>query len=327
MTGYLLKRLLLAIPTLLAVSFLVFLVARLAPSSPVDIIAGEKATPETRARLAHEYGLDRPMIVQYGAYVWSIVAHGDMGRSFSRDRQPVTEMIREDFPVTAQLAICALALAILVGLPIGVLAAVWHNSWFDRASMALVVALVSAPSIVLGPLLVLLFAVRLHWLPVSGWESMTVAIGSGSTQLRFVDPRYLVLPTIALGARSAALFARIMRASMLEVLRQDYIRTALAKGLSFRQAILRHALKNASLPVLTAVGTSFGALLTGSFVVETIFQIPGIGFVSIDSITKRDYAVIQGMALLVAVIFLLVNLAVDLLYGVIDPRVRAREAA
>jgi peptide/nickel transport system permease protein len=305
-----LKRLGLAIPTLIAVSLLVFVVAHLAPSSPVDIIAGEKATPEQKARLAHEYGLDRPLPVQYGSYLWNIVAHGDFGRSFSRGQQPVSEMIKNDFPVTAQLAIQAILFAIVVGLPVGAFAALYHNSWFDRLAMAMVVAMVSVPSIVLGPVLVLFFAVKHPIFPVSGWDS----------------PIYTVLPTIALGARTAALIARFMRASLLEVLRQDYIRTAIAKGLSRGKAVWRHAIKNSFLPVLTVIGNSFGALLTGSFIVETIFQVPGIGYTSIDSISKRDYAVIQGMALLVALIFTVVNIAVDVLYGVIDPRVRSQEA-
>lgn len=287
-----------------------FIVAHLAPSSPVDIIAGEKATLEEKARLAHQYGLDRPLYIQYGSYVWNIVAHGDFGRSFSRSQQPVTEMIRSDFPVTAQLALQAIIFAMVIGLPIGVFAALYHNSWFDRMAMAGVVAMVSVPSIVLGPLLVLFFAVHNRWLPVSGWDS----------------PKYTILPTIALGARTAAIMARFMRSSLLDVLKQDYMRTAIAKGLSRSRAVWKHALKNASLPVLTVIGNSFGALLTGSFVVETIFQVPGIGYVSIDSITKRDYAVIQGMALLVALLFTLVNLSVDILYGVIDPRVRSQEA-
>jgi len=288
----------------------VFIVAHLAPSSPVDIIAGEKATLEEKARLAHQYGLDRPLYIQYGSYVWNIVAHGDFGRSFSRSQQPVTEMIKSDFPVTAQLALQAIIFAMVIGLPIGVFAALYHNSWFDRMAMAGVVAMVSVPSIVLGPLLVLFFAVHNRWLPVSGWDS----------------PKYTILPTIALGARTAAIMARFMRSSLLDVLKQDYMRTAIAKGLSRSRAVWKHALKNASLPVLTVIGNSFGALLTGSFVVETIFQVPGIGYVSIDSITKRDYAVIQGMALLVALLFTLVNLSVDILYGVIDPRVRSQEA-
>lgn len=311
MINLILKRIGLAIPTLLAVSLMVFIVAHMAPSSPVDIIAGEKATPEEKARLAHQYGLDRPLPIQYGSYIWNIVAHGDFGRSFSRSQQPVSDMIRTDFPYTAQLAIQAVLFAIIIGLPIGVFAALYHNTWFDRAAMAGVVAMVSIPSIVLGPVLVLFFAVRARWLPVSGVDA---------------PPWCWVLPTITLGSRSAALMARFMRSSLLEVLRQDYIRTAMAKGLSRSAAVWRHAIKNAFLPVLTVIGNSFGALLTGSFVVETIFQIPGIGYASIDSITKRDYAVIQGMALLVALLFTVVNLCVDILYGVIDPRIRAQEA-
>jgi ABC-type dipeptide/oligopeptide/nickel transport system permease component len=310
MLSFIVKRLSLAIPTLLAVSFLVFIVARAAPSGPVEIMLGEKATPEAVARLKHEYGLDRPVLVQYLEYVWNIAAHGDFGRSFTRGGQPISDMIRRDFPVTADLATKALLFAMLIGLPIGVLAALKHNSWFDRIAMAGVVAMVSVPSIVLGPLLVLFVAVRLRWLPVSGWE----------------DWRYVILPTVTLGSRSAALLARFMRSSLLDVLRQDYIRTAMAKGLSRNRAVWRHALKNAFLPVLTVIGTNLGYLLTGSFVVETIFQVPGIGHESIDSITRRDYPVIQGMALLVAIIFVFVNLAVDILYGVIDPRVRAQEA-
>lgn len=310
MLTFILKRVGLAIPTLIAVSFLVFIVARLAPSGPVEIILGEKATPENVARLKHEYGLDKPLLVQYVDYVVGIVTRGDFGKSFARGQQPVSEMIARDFPVTAQLAIQALLFSLLVGLPVGAIAAIKHNSWFDRAAMAVVVAMVSVPSIVLGPILALFFAVRLGWLPVSGWDA----------------PIYTLLPTVTLGSRSAALLARFMRASLLDVLRQDYIRTAVAKGLSRSRAVWRHALKNAFLPVLTVLGTNFGALLTGSFVVETLFQVPGIGYESINSISKRDYPVIQGMALLVAVVFILVNLGVDIMYGVIDPRVRSQEA-
>jgi ABC-type dipeptide/oligopeptide/nickel transport system permease component len=306
---FIIKRVALAIPTLLAITFIVFFVARLAPSSPIDIILGDKPDPQAKAQLEKLYGLNKPVLVQYVDYVGNIVLHGDFGRSFGNGQKPVRDLIAASFPVTAQLALQALLFAMLVGLPLGAVAALYHNSWFDRLAMALVVALVSVPSIVLGPLLVLVVAVRLHWLPVSGWES----------------PLYTILPTITLGARSAALLARFMRSSLLEVLRQDYMRTALAKGLSRGQAVLRHALKNAFLPVLTVLGTNFGTLLTGSFVVETLFQVPGIGFESINSITRRDYPLIQGMALLVAVIFIAVNLAVDVLYGVVDPRARAQE--
>ncbi len=306
---FILKRLALAVPTLLVILAVVFWAARLTPSDPVDIIAGEKASLETKANMRHQYGLDQPVGVQFARYVGGIVTHGDFGRAFKyHDRQPVAQTIAEDFPVTAQLAIQALLFAMILGLPVGILAALYHNSGFDKAAMTVVVALVSVPSIVLGPVLILVVAVRLHWLNVSGWET----------------PADTILPTITLGARSAALIARFMRGSLLEVLRQDYMRTAIAKGLSRGRAVWRHALKNAFLPVLTILGTNFGLLLTGSFVVETIFRVPGIGYASYNSIIEHDYPVIQGITLLVAVIFLVVNLAVDVLYGVIDPRVRSQ---
>jgi peptide/nickel transport system permease protein len=326
MLTFILKRLLLAIPTLFAISFLVFVVARLAPSDPVQILAGDKATPEQVDRIRAEYGLDKPYLVQYANYVGGIVLHGDFGKAFSRGQQPVGDMIRSDFPVTARLALQALLFALVLGIPLGILAAIYHNSLFDRAAMSVVVALTAMPSIVLGPLLVVFLALRLKWFPVTGWMNPNTQVfiaGQIPTPI-FLDT---ILPTITLGSRSAALIARFMRSSLLDVLRQDYIRTALAKGLSRPRAIARHALKNSLLPVLTIIGTNFGALLSGSFVVETLFAVPGIGFVSIDSISKRDYPVIQGMALLVAAGYILVNLAVDILYGIIDPRVRSQEAA
>ena len=310
MLAFIVKRVLLAIPSLLAISFLVFLVARLAPSGPVEIIAGDKATPAVVAQLKHEYGLDKPVFVQYVNYVIGIATHGDLGKSFQRGGQPITEMLRTDFPVTAQLAWQALLFAIIVGIPTGILAALFHNSWFDRLAMLAVVALVSVPSIVLGPLLIMVLALHLRWLPIDGWSS----------------PMHTLLPTVTLGARSAAMLARFMRSSLLDVLRQDYIRTAIAKGYSRGRAVWKHGLKNALLPVLTVMGTGFGALLSGSFVVETIFRVPGIGFESINSISKRDYPVIQGMALLVAVLYIVINIAIDVLYGVIDPRIRSQES-
>lgn len=248
--------------------------------------------------------------MQYVNYVVGIATHGDLGKSFQRGGQPITEMLRTDFPVTAQLAWQALLFAIIVGIPTGILAALFHNSWFDRLAMLAVVALVSVPSIVLGPLLIMVLALHLRWLPIDGWSS----------------PMHTLLPTVTLGARSAAMLARFMRSSLLDVLRQDYIRTAIAKGYSRGRAVWKHGLKNALLPVLTVMGTVFGALLSGSFVVETIFRVPGIGFESINSISKRDYPVIQGMALLVAVLYIVINIAIDVLYGVIDPRIRSQES-
>lgn len=309
MAPYVLKRLALAVPTLLAVSFVTFFLGYLAPGSPIDLLVGQHADPAIRRQLEHEYGLDRPAMVQYADFLWGAV-RGDLGHSFANGGRSVTDLIAQQFPTTAFLALLAICTAALLGLPAGVLAALQHNRLPDRAVMTQVLVLVSLPPFVLAPILMLCFSLWLGWLPTSGWEG----------------PAYWVLPTVVLAARPGALLARQMRSSMLEVLRQDYIRTASAKGLTGTQVILRHALKNALLPVLTVLGNSFGYLLTGSFIVETLFSIPGIGYESVHSILARDYPVIQGVALLVASVFVAVNLLVDLLYVAVDPRVR-HEAA
>ena len=308
-SAYGLKRLALAVPTLLAVSFVTFFLGYLAPGSPIDLLVGQHADPAIRRQLEHEYGLDRPAMVQYADFLWGAV-RGDLGHSFANGGRSVTDLIAQQFPTTAFLALLAICTAALLGLPAGVLAALQHNRLPDRAVMTQVLVLVSLPPFVLAPILMLCFSLWLGWLPTSGWEG----------------PAYWVLPTVVLAARPGAVLARQMRSSMLEVLRQDYIRTASAKGLTGTQVILRHALKNALLPVLTVLGNSFGYLLTGSFIVETLFSIPGIGYESVHSILARDYPVIQGVALLVASVFVAVNLLVDLLYVAVDPRVR-HEAA
>jgi ABC-type dipeptide/oligopeptide/nickel transport system permease component len=303
------RRLLWAIPTLFAVSFVVFFLGYLAPGSPIDIIAGQHADPETKQRLTRAYGLDQPPLTQYGRYLSGAVK-GDLGKSFANSQKPVSEIIGPQFSITATVACLALLMSILLGIPTGMIAALFHNRWPDRLTMFGVLLFVSMPSFVIAPILMLYLALNRGWLPVSGWE----------------DWRYMVMPVLVLGSRPSALLARLMRSSMLEVLRQDYVRTAHAKGLAPTRVLMKHALKNAFLPVLTAIGNSFGFLLTGSFVVETIFSVPGIGFESVQSILRRDYPVIQGIALLVATIFILVNLVVDILYTMIDPRVRYEEA-
>lgn len=304
------SRLLLAIPTLFTVSLVTFFLGYLAPGSPIDILVGEHGDPETVRQLEHEYGLDQPPLVQYGRFL-SGAFRGDLGRSFANANRPVTQMVVDHFPVTAGLACAAILVAVFLGLPAGVLAALQHNRLADRAAMGVVLVSISLPPFVIAPILVIVFALRLQWLPDSGWEG----------------PAYWVLPVLVLAARPAALIARFMRSSMLDVLRQDYIRTAYAKGLSKARVIGKHAIRNAFLPVLTVIGNSFGYLLTGSFVVETIFNIPGIGYQSVQSILSRDYPVIQGVSLLVAATFILVNLAVDVLYGLVDPRIRVEGAA
>ena len=311
MLRFLASRLLLAIPTLLAISFLVFFAGYLSPADPVDIILGQRASPDAKARTRHEWGLDRPPLVRYADYVGGIVLHADFGRSY-QTREPVTQTIGRGFKNTAVLAVSALCVSLLIGVPLGIASAVYANRWFDRVAMATALTGVAVPSFVLGPVLVLLFAVHWKILKPIGFSLDTGRIG--------LD--YFVLPVLVLAARSTALIARLTRSSFLDVLAQDYIRTARAKGLSPRTVLWKHALKNAFPPILTVAGTTFGYLLAGSFVVETFFNIPGIGNQSILSISNRDYPVIQGMTLLLAAIFVLVNLLVDVLYGVLDPRAR-----
>ena len=306
MVRYVLSRLLQAIPTLLLISFLTFIMGYLAPGDPIRMILGEHSDPQTVAQVRHELGLDQPWYVQYGRFVWSAVK-GDFGISLY-NRRPVGDVIRESFPATATLAVLAILLAIAVGIPAGIIAAVFHNRLPDRLSMAGVVLGISVPNFVLATLLILLVSVRLGWLPVAGWGA----------------PEYLVLPVLVLAARPSASIARFTRTSMLEVLQQDYIRTARAKGVPERAVILKHALPNALLPVVTVVGNAFGYLLTGSFIVETVFAVPGVGYKSIEAILRRDYPVIQATTLLFAFLFIAVNLFVDILYTRLDPRVRFR---
>lgn len=308
-----LTRLFLAIPTLLAISLLVFFAAYLSPADPVDIKLGQHASPELKAQLRHTLGLDLPPLVRYGKYVTGIVAHGDFGNSYYND-EPVVSIIKRGFPNTALLAVLALALSLGFGVPLGILAAVYANKLLDRTAMSAALVGVAIPSFVLAPLLALFVCLPRGPLPPMGF-----AIGD---PIR-MQPQFFLLPALVLSLRSAAMMARLTRSAMLDVLSQDYIRTARAKGLSSGVVLFRHALKNALPPILTVAGTTFGYLLSGSFVVETFFQIPGIGNQSIVAISQRDYPVIQGLALLLAVSFVVVNLIVDLLYGVIDPRARA----
>ena len=304
MIRFLAQRLLLAAATLWLLSVITFLLGALAPGGPVEVLLGQRADPASVARLKKEFGLDQPLPVQYGRWISGFV-RGDLGISY-RDRQPVGPTLVQRYPITVRLALMAAVFALLIGAPLGALAAWKKGTWVDRLATTIALTGVSVPAFVVLPLLVLVFSLRLKWFPVT-YEGQWW---------------HLLLPAIALGTRPAALLARMTRAAFLDTLSQDYIRTARAKGLSWGKTFLKHAGRNALAPVLTVFGTSVGYMLGGSFVVETLFGIPGVGELSVAAIPARDYPMIQAVTLLAAVVFITVNLIVDLLYGLIDPRLR-----
>ena len=304
MTAYLLRRILIALPTLLGVVVLVFLMVRLAPGDPAVLLAGEFATPETLEAIRARYGLDRSLPEQFLIYLEALL-RGDLGES-ARSRRPVLEELKTYFPNTLELASAAILVAVLTGIPLGVLAALRPGSGLDLSVMVLALLGVSMPVFWFGLLAILTFSVGLGWFPVAGKGTLA----------------HLVLPAITLGINATALLARMTRGTLLEVLSQDYIRTARAKGLAERVVIFKHALRNALIPVVTVVGLEFGTLLSGAVITETIFAWPGLGQLLVGSILARDYPVVQGAVLLVAITFVFINLLVDLLYAAIDPRVR-----
>ena len=302
--GFLLRRIVLTVPVLLGVATLVFSLIYLVPGDPAQSMLGESAAPQDIAALRTRLGLDRPLLVQYGVFLRGAVT-GDLGRSF-RTGQPVTTMLAERVPATAELALAAMAVAILLAVPLGVVAAVWRGTAIDHGAMTFSLAGISIPNFWLGPLLAIVFAVELGWLPVSGRGSLS----------------HLVLPAVSLGLALAAILARMTRASLLEELGELYVRAARARGVSRAWAVVRHALANSLVPVVTIVALQFGAVLTGAVITETIFAWPGIGRLLIQSIGFRDYPMLQGCILLIAVTYVAVNLATDLLYGWLDPRIR-----
>lgn len=304
MIAYLLSRLGSALLVILGVSLVVFLLIHLVPGDPVEVMLGDSARATDRQALRAQLGLDQPLSAQLADWFTGL-AHLDLGKSL-HSRRPITAILAERLPATAELTVAALAVAVLVALPLGIAAALGKGGWWDRGAMSLSLLGVSLPNFWLGPLLILAFSLGLGWFPVSGREA------SGS----------LVLPAVTLGTALAAVLARMVRASLLEVLSQDYIRTARAEGLAWPRVILRHALPNAALPVVTLLGLQLGALLGGAVITETVFSWPGIGQLMVEAIQKRDYPLVQGCVLLIGVVYVLVNTATDLLYGWIDPRVR-----
>src|SRR5216684_652487 len=305
MLTYIAQRLAQAIPVLIGISIVSFLMLHLIPGDPVTIFAGDKPlTPERAAELRHQYGLDRPLPIQYWDYA-SHALRGDLGVAL-RSQRPVLDSIIEVLPGTVQLTISALTMAAILGISMGILAAVAHGTWLDTAVMTVAMLGISTPVFYSSLLLILFFSFTLAWFPATG--------GGG--------PERLIMPATALGLSSSAVLARLVRSSMLEVLRQEYVTTARAKGLAPPLVVLRHALKNALIPAVTMLGLQLGALLGGAVVTETIFSRPGLGQLAVDAIRNRDFPLVQGTGLFAGMANVLVNLAVDISYAVIDPRIR-----
>ncbi len=301
---FLLRRLLWTLPVLLGVLTLVFFLLHLVPGDPVDVMLGESALPADREQMRAQLGLDRPIAVQYGVYLRNTLS-GDLGTSFTSRRAVMAE-IAERLPATLELMLGAMAVAFAIALPLGVLAALYHGRWIDYLASGFALLGVAIPNFWLGPLLILLFAIQLDWLPVNERGG----------------PEHLVLPAITLGTALAALLSRMIHTSLVEVLGEDYIRTARAKGLPERIVVATHAMRNAAIPVITVTGLQIGALLSGAIITESIFDWPGLGSLLLEAIYGRDYALVQGCVLVIAVSYIAVNLLTDLLYGWVDPRIR-----
>ena len=333
MFTFLLKRLALLLPTFIGITLVAFFLIRLVPGDPIEVMVGERRLdPEAHARLVQQMGLDRPLWVQYGSYLKQTLT-GNLGTSIV-SREPVSVEFAALFPATVELALCALALALVVGLALGSLAALKRGSLVDQGVMGLATVGYSMPIFWWGLMLIMLFSVDLGWTPVSGRIAIEYDI-TPRTGFMLIDSvlsgeagafvsalRHLVLPALVLGTVPMAVIARMTRSSLLEVLREDYMRTARAKGLSPLRVVVVHGLRNALIPVITVVGLQTGALLGGAVLTETIFSWPGIGKWLIDSIARRDYPVVQAGILISALIFIVANLLVDVLYGVADPRIR-----
>ena len=304
MGAYIIRRLLLLIPIWFGILVLVFLMRVLVPGDPVEIMFfGQQTDPTVKAAVRHQLGLDQPLQVQFVKYVGGVL-HGDLGTSITAQR-PVGDLIKSRYPYTVVLTVVSLSVALVIGLVTGILSAVYKDSWIDAIAMVFALAGLSMPGFWLGLLLIYLFAVNLGWFPVLG--AMT--------------PKGIVLPSITLGVIASAVIARIVRSSMLEVLSEDYIRTARAKGIVESRVVIGHALKNALIPIVTIVGLQFGGLLSGAFIIEFVFAWHGVGELAIQALQRRDFPLIQGIILVVSTTYVLVNLVVDLIYAAVDPRI------
>jgi peptide/nickel transport system permease protein len=304
MSRFLLRRVLLTIPVLVGVATLVFSLIHLVPGDPVQAMLGESASPQEIAQLRARLGLDRPLFVQYAGFMKD-AAVGDLGTSL-RTNQPVATAIAERLPATFELAAAAMVVALVISIPLGILAAVKAGTPTDHAATTLALIGISMPNFWLGPLLAIVFSVTLGWFPVSGRGT----------------PAHLVLPALTLGAPLAAVLARMTRASVLEELRELYVLAARARGVSYTRAVLKHAFRNSLIPIVTVLGLQLGSVLTGAVITETIFAWPGVGRLLVQSISARDYPAVQGCILLIAVTYVSTNLLVDVAYGFLDPRIR-----
>ncbi|ALG69474.1 nickel ABC transporter permease [Beggiatoa leptomitoformis] len=306
MLTLLFSRLFSALVVMFGVVTLVFLLIHLVPGDPVQVMLGESATTTDQEALRQALGLDQPLLTQWFNYMTRL-AHGDLGTSLTT-KTPVNQLLWQRLPITILLAISGLSVAILIAFPLGSIAALYPNTMIDHSAMVFSLLGVSVPNFLAGPLLILLFSLTLEWLPVSGFESASS----------------LVLPALTMGTALAAILARMVRATLLEVLNEDYIRTAKAKGLNKYNIIVHHALRNAALPLLTILGLQLGALLGGAVITETIFALPGIGLLTIEAIQQRDYPVVQACVLLISLTYVFVNMATDVIYAWLDPRVHYR---
>ena len=312
MLAYIIRRLGATLVVMMVVAFVVFLLLYLTPGDPAAILAGDAATVDDIRRIREKLGLDQPFLIRFGEWLWAL-AHGDLGTSIFTNL-PVTRLIGQRIEPTLSLTLLTLAIAVIVAVPLGVIAAAKAGTWADRAVMAFSVIGFSVPVFVIAYVLIMVFSIELDWLPVQGYRSFR--------EDAWEWLRHLILPSIALGTVYIALIARITRASMLDVLAQDYIRTAQAKGLDTGSVLVGHALKNAAVPIMTIIGIGIALLIGGAIVTETVFAIPGIGRLTVDAILRRDYPIIQGVVLIFSGAYVLINLFVDLSYMLFDPRIR-----
>jgi peptide/nickel transport system permease protein len=312
MLSYILRRILATLPVMGIVALFVFSLLYIAPGDPAAVIAGDQASPADVERIRQGLGLDRPFLVQFGSWLWGIL-HGDLGTSIFTNL-PVASLIAQRIEPTLSLMVLTLILTLVIAVPLGVVAAWKAGSWIDRTIMAFAVFAFSLPVFVVGYVLAYVFALQFEWLPVQGYTPLSAGFGPWLQNL--------ILPSLALGSVYIALIARVTRASMLEVLQQDYVRTARAKGLGQGNILFVHALKNAAVPIVTVIGIGIALLIGGAVVTESVFAIPGLGRLTIDAILRRDYPVIQGIVLMFSFLYVLVNLMVDVTYTLVDPRIR-----